>query len=242
MKLNESITCSFSIPMLALFLFVGCSADSDDLPKTATLKVKILPPNPLILPQPIAETSSSQPVCKAGDILRPGDSCFYPGTDTKFSIRDDGGGKFLVFNVGTGINIKNSRINGKPYTLVANKRPDGSWEIKEVGRAVGGTDGSAVRGLDLTVSTDFTVFEEATGPDRVVYHSKEEFSITQDFDRDFQLNPDAPRIAYEVFNGTPYTLSVRIILLIDGEADDGEDTHVFSPGDSLRVFRLWGSE
>ena len=234
MKLNESITCSFSIPMLALFLFVGCSADSDDLPKTATLKVKILPPNPLILPQPIAETSSSQPVCKAGDILRPGDSCFYPGTDTEFSVLNNGRGRFLFITAGTGINMKNSLFNGKPYTLAAGKRSDGSWEIKEVGHA----GGSAVRGLDLTVSTDF--FESDSG--EIVYNSKKEFSITEDFDRDFQLNPDAPRIAYEVLNGTPYTLSVRIILLIDGEADGGEDTFAFSPGDRRRVFRLWGSE
>ena len=238
MKVNESITCALSIPMLALYLFVGCSADSDDLPKTATLKVEILPPNPLILAQPVAETSSSQPVCKAGDILRPGDSCFYPGTDTKFSIRDDGGGKFLFFNFGTGLTLRDSQINDKNYTLVASKRPDGSWEIKEVGRAVGGTDGSAVRGLDLTVSTDF----EVTDTNRVVYHSKEEFSITEDFDRDFQLNPDAPRIAYEVFNGTPHTLSVRINLLFDGEADDGEDTFEFSPGDSRLGLRLWGRQ
>lgn len=233
MKLNEPITCSLSVPVLALFLFAGCGTDLDDLPKTATLKVEILSsPNPLTLAQPIADNSSSQPVCTAGDILGTGDSCFYPGTDTKFSILDDGSGKFLFFNFGTGLTLINSQINDKNYTLVASKRPDGSWEIKEVGRG----DGSTVRGLHLTVSTDFTVFEEVTGPDRVVYHSKEEFSITQDFDRDFQLNPDATRIAYEVFNGTPYTLSVRINLLLDGEAvdEDGDDIKVCPPGSNSR--------
>ena len=71
--------------------------------------------------------------CKVGDIIQPGESCTYPGTDETFSVRENGKAHFLFTTVGGDIVIKNASINGKRYTLVAVKRDDGSREIIEVG-------------------------------------------------------------------------------------------------------------
>lgn len=71
--------------------------------------------------------------CKVGDIIRPGESCTYPGTDATLSVREDGTAQFLFFTVGGDIVIENANINGKRYVLVAVKRDDGSREITKIG-------------------------------------------------------------------------------------------------------------
>ena len=71
-------------------------------------------------------------VCQVGDVLAPGESCTYPGTDTEFSVLNDGRGKFGFFTSGSALNIRNTTINGVIYTLVAKKLASGSWEIEEI--------------------------------------------------------------------------------------------------------------
>ena len=71
-------------------------------------------------------------ICEAGDILAPGESCTYPGTDAEFSALNNGNGQFLFFSSGNSLNIRNTTINGVSYTLVANKLASGSWEIEEI--------------------------------------------------------------------------------------------------------------
>ncbi len=71
-------------------------------------------------------------VCQVGDVLAPGESCTYPGTDTEFSVLNDGSGQFGFFTSGSALNIKNTTINGVVYTLVAKKLASGSWEIEEI--------------------------------------------------------------------------------------------------------------
>ena len=90
-------------------LLPGCGEDSDELPETATVKVTGFSPNPLNAIEPVTTSENGQ-VCKVGDILQPGESCFYPGTDIEFSVFDDSA-QFLYFNVGDSIHIKNSIIN-----------------------------------------------------------------------------------------------------------------------------------
>ena len=70
--------------------------------------------------------------CQVGAILTPGQSCTYPGTDIKFSILNNGDGQFLSFTASK-FNLKNTNVNGQPYTLVADKRNDSSWKIAEIG-------------------------------------------------------------------------------------------------------------
>ena len=103
----------------------------------------------------IAETPMNVAVCQAGDILSPGESCTYPGTDATFSVLSDGRGQFLFFTSGTGLNIKDTVINGQSYTLVAQKLASGSWEIEEIGDSAEtrGTTNSAPVFTDGTSTT-----------------------------------------------------------------------------------------
>ena len=82
----------------------------------------------------VSTTTVGQPeVCQVGDVLAPGESCTYPGTDTEFSVLNDGRGQFGFFTSGNNLNIKNTVINGQSYTLVAEKLANGSWKIEELG-------------------------------------------------------------------------------------------------------------
>ena len=79
-----------------------------------------------------AQGASYGQICEAGDILAPGESCTYPGTDAEFTVHNNGNGQFLFFSSGNSLNIRNTVINGQSYTLVANKLASGSWEIEEI--------------------------------------------------------------------------------------------------------------
>ena len=79
-----------------------------------------------------AQGASYGQICEAGDILAPGESCTYPGTDAEFSVLDNGNGQFLFFSSGNNLILRNTTINGVSYTLVANKLASGSWEIEEI--------------------------------------------------------------------------------------------------------------
>ena len=72
-------------------------------------------------------------ICQVGDLLAPGESCTYPGTDTEFSVNSNGNGQFLFFSSSSRLNIRDTQINNVSYTLVAEKLNSGSWEIKALG-------------------------------------------------------------------------------------------------------------
>ena len=92
-----------------------------DLPTVPTVDVPTVPTVDL----PVVD-------CQVGMILAPGQSCNYPGTDAKFSILNNGDGRFLNLTFAS-LNFRDANINGQAYTLIANKRNDGSWIIEEVG-------------------------------------------------------------------------------------------------------------
>ena len=79
-----------------------------------------------------ASSLSAGGVCQVGDVIAPGESCTYPGTDAEFSVLSNGSGHFLFSTAGTRLVIKNTTINGQSYTLVAGKLASGSWEIEEL--------------------------------------------------------------------------------------------------------------
>lgn len=88
--------------------------------------------------------------------------------------------------------------------------------------------------LHLTISTDFQTplsektFSEILSIDStdlegiasngLIYNTKKEFSITQDFNQTFQLDPDEPRISVELIKPGP-SGSVRLTVLIDDEVE-----------------------
>ena len=108
-------------PTLTAQVSVSASTDAPD--DTTPVTVDTTP----------VEDDTTPGVCKVGDVLAPGESCTYPGTDTEFSVLGNGSGQFLFFTSGSSLNIKETEINGESYTLVAKKLNSGSWEIEEIG-------------------------------------------------------------------------------------------------------------
>jgi len=66
-------------------------------------------------------------------VVSPGESCVYPGTPEEFSVDSSGRGHFLFFTAGTGINARNTTINGVRYDFAASKQADGTWVIEAAG-------------------------------------------------------------------------------------------------------------
>ena len=83
-------------------------------------------------------------VCKVGDILAPGESCTYPGTDATFSVLDNGHSQWNIPDlpswlawinqtfIGGSMRIS-ATINNQDYHFVAEEVSNDSWEIKEIG-------------------------------------------------------------------------------------------------------------
>ena len=71
--------------------------------------------------------------CYVGQLVRPGESCTYPGTSAEFSVTSSGQGRFLFFQSGVSIHVDNSNINGRIYTFVATNQGGGVWRIDGVG-------------------------------------------------------------------------------------------------------------
>ena len=88
-------------------------------------------PGPTVTPTPASEMADG--VCHVGLIVRPGESCTYPGTSAEFSVDSSGTGRFLFFTAGTGIDARNTTINGVTYNFKASKQGDGTWIIEAAG-------------------------------------------------------------------------------------------------------------
>ena len=71
--------------------------------------------------------------CYVGQLVRPGESCTYPGTDTEFSVDSSGFGRFLFIRAGQDITIINTNFNGRLYTFVATHQGGRVWRIERVG-------------------------------------------------------------------------------------------------------------
>ena len=245
MKLNLSVTHSFSVLLLILVLFVGCGEEEMTGSEIATVKIEFTLPNPP--PTPTVDG----PFCKTGDILQPGESCFYPGTDIEISIFDDGTLTMLNMFLDTRqIHFDNTTVNGTPITLIAHRRNDNSWEIEKIG------DAGGVGSLNVIVSTNFTatkvqesIYDEETSErlkdlgieterttTKLLYYTKDEFALTESFSQDFHLDPDDPRLAIEITNDTPHDLSVHLTVLINGEVE-ADDRKSFTS--RSRSFQWW---
>ena len=90
------------------------------------------------------ELPTNTGVCKVGDILAPGESCTYPGTDATFSVLDNGQAQWNIpdlppllawinqTSIGGSLSIS-ATINNQAYHFVAEEVSNDSWEIKEIG-------------------------------------------------------------------------------------------------------------
>ena len=71
--------------------------------------------------------------CYAGLVVGPGESCTYPGTTQEFWVDDSGRGYFIFSTAGTGIDMRDTTINGVTYNFKASKQADGTWLIEIAG-------------------------------------------------------------------------------------------------------------
>ena len=84
-------------------------------------------------------------ICRVGNVLAPGESCTYPGTDAVFSVLDNGNASWNIPGLtpllaevvnqvvlGESINVSAS-IDDKDYHFVANQVSGDTWEISEIG-------------------------------------------------------------------------------------------------------------
>ena len=96
----------------------------------------------------IDESPTNTEVCKVGDILAPGESCTYPGSDATFSVLDNGHARWNIpglpswlawankVSIGDSIS-STATINDENYHFVAEELSGNSWEIKEIGDSGG---------------------------------------------------------------------------------------------------------
>ena len=93
------------------------------------------------LPLEVISAPTDGTACRAGDVLAPGESCTYPGTEATFSVLDDGkaqldipGAPAWFNNISIGGSLRiSATINDERYLFIAEALASGSWEIKEVG-------------------------------------------------------------------------------------------------------------
>ena len=103
--------------------------------------------------------------CRVGDVLAPGESCFYPNTDTEFSVLDNGQARLDnpdlpswldPLSVGGSLTVT-ATLNDVPYHLAAKELTGGSWRIIELGEIVVPT----VDPANLSLSASPTLTEAA---------------------------------------------------------------------------------
>ena len=85
----------------------------------------------------VAPESSPDEQCRAGLIVKPGESCRLGDSDLTFSARADGQGCLTrpgyTSCVGEEYNWESTRVNDLVITLVARRNSDNSWTIERVG-------------------------------------------------------------------------------------------------------------
>ena len=79
-----------------------------------------------------ADDAASGGSCLAGQLLRPGEQCIYPGTEEPFGVSEDGSGAFLFGTFGGSLGV-DSEWNGHRYDLAATDVGGGVWRIDRVG-------------------------------------------------------------------------------------------------------------
>ncbi len=86
--------------------------------------------------QAVAQTTpeTEVPECKAGLVVKAGESCVYPDTNQTFSVDKKGRASFLIFqNETESIETPEFRINGRVWMLTARALGNDSWLIETAG-------------------------------------------------------------------------------------------------------------
>lgn len=77
----------------------------------------------------IAAHDTDSEDCLLGLLVRPGESCDYPGTSDAFTVREDGSASFLIVHSTRAINLPNRTYQGQVYDFRAAHQGDGVRRI-----------------------------------------------------------------------------------------------------------------
>ena len=114
---------------------------------TATQESSTAPtasPRPRSLPTATLTQTRENGECSSGLVVRPGESCTYPGSSQVLSVDVDGKGRwsalpFLSFDGEINLSVT---VNGREEKFVARPQGDGSWIIEETGDLKAQTSGA----------------------------------------------------------------------------------------------------
>ena len=171
--------------------------------------------------------------CQVGQLVSPGESCNYPGTDDAFSVDDDGRGSFLVISSARAINVNNANFSGRRYDFRASHQGDGVWRIDRLEGSTtpptGGGGGSNTSpefpsnagpgDQTYTVGTAIATLTlpEATGGDGTLT---------------YELSPSIPGLSFDSatrgLTGTPTAAGAHSMTYTVTDGDGDTDTLRFS--------------
>ena len=81
---------------------------------------------------PAPTPASTSTTCYAGQVLRTGERCTFPGTNLEFTVLASGSARLGRITVGTRF-ANYGTLYGQQITFVASRQSDGSWLIERVG-------------------------------------------------------------------------------------------------------------
>ena len=101
----------------------------------------------------VEQQTNSSHECEAGDVVQPGESCTYPGTNLVFSVSSSGTGSLGFVSAGTRIEMINTTVNGVVISFVAEKQEDNSWLILRVGDDIHDPDADTTPTVTLALDS-----------------------------------------------------------------------------------------
>ena len=178
--------------------------------------------------------------CYVGLLVRPGESCAYPGTTDEFSVNDRGRGSFLTFLAGIRIRITNQTINGQVYDFEASHQGEGVWRIDRVAGSTEAPETPPTTGGDGMEPQDTSPsFAADAGPGNQTYTvgtAIETLTLPEASGGDGTLTYSlAPSVAGLTFSagtrqltGTPSTAGTYAMTYTASDEDGDTDTVSFS--------------
>ena len=182
---------------------------------------------PVAVPVP-STTTSTTTTCQAGQTVRTGERCTYPGTALEFTVLASGSSRLGFFTGGgfftaeTRLSLVNTTINGQRITFVAGRQDDGGWLIERVGDSEVGSSDTAP-GFGGTVDDRTYMMGTAIAPLTLPAATGGEGALA------YALTPEVPGLSFDAatrrLSGTPTQAGVYEMTYRVSDADDNtQDT------------------
>ncbi len=165
--------------------------------------------------------------CLAGEPVRPGGRCTYPGSDQAFAVNADGRARFLALSSANAINVVNRRYRGRFYDFQVVHIGGGTWRIERLEGIEGPPADTAPRLPDSGLPGNLTFVADAeasalalpaaTGGDGALAYS---------------LEPKVPGMSFDMpsrtLSGTPSAPGVYRMRYLVADQDGDSDQFSFA--------------